>query len=745
MPTIIPDNPNNYATIKAGSSGYTPTGGPAPSYGKDDENTQAGSFTLGFIPGEGAPPFYGKREPGLEPFGEPEIKNFFSAMFSYADEHRRPREIIWDNCWRLYNNQYDWSQKAWWQHRAPIPKVRASVDRAVALFRKTLLRMNPWYGVQAESKLGRTKGRYTMLLTDYWFDQSNIHEEMMNAFKTGLVTSVAALKIWWMRVRDFKPVVTNEIKEIPTYEFGIQTGSRREEQRNAKLEQYFKGKLGVVAVNPRNLWVIPGTNGKGIIERTQVSLQEIESLVEIGVYDKEAVKRLRNQICGPTETAHDTAQQTVEGLANANQYLRMVDLYHYWGDIFTPQGVLVKCDAHFTLANKEILIRKPQDNPFYHKEHPYVIGSPYSIPFSTYNRGMVEDVADIAEAITEMANLIADGALFDAMKAFAIDIDQLDDPNEARQGVYPGKTFLRKSGSAVAPNEQLVQTVDVGKVPAEAMNMVNLFEKYLQEGSYVNEWVGGQSAKGSARTLGEVNIKTQSALEGLDESARNLEITTIEPTLEKVARVIYQYQENFTLPRLVENYPQLSIILQQMSAAERYSMMIGDYAFKVRGMSIMIDRQQKIGELKELLQLLSYIPGFIERLNPDAALEEVLMPMGWDPAKLLLNPGMMGVSLPSVGAQPATPPPMLPPPGGPVGTAGGMVPGGTSQTPMARRSAEDGARYGGARDNPAARGGNPAARTAQPQRNGGPPSGGLPPQLMQSLQLLMQNMTRGGR
>jgi hypothetical protein len=202
MATIIPDNPNSYATIKAGNKGYTPRGGAAPSYNgqEDDATLGEGSYVLGYSDTESGPPFYGKKEVGIDYLEEPEIKRFFGAMFSYADEHRRPRELIWDNCWRLYNNQYDWSTKAWWQHRAPIPKVRASVDRAVALFRKTLLKMNPWYGVQAESKLGRTKGRYTMLLTDYWFDQANIQDEMMQAFKTGLVTSVAALTYTLYRI-----------------------------------------------------------------------------------------------------------------------------------------------------------------------------------------------------------------------------------------------------------------------------------------------------------------------------------------------------------------------------------------------------------------------------------------------------------------------------------------------------------------------------------------------------------------
>ncbi|KKM14343.1 hypothetical protein LCGC14_1707030, partial [marine sediment metagenome] len=97
----------------------------------------------------------------------------------------------------------------------------------------------------------------------------------------------------------------------------------------------------------------------------------------------------------------------------------------------------------FTLANEDTLIRKARPNPFFHKDPPYVIGTPYQLPFSTYGRGMVEDVVEIAKSITNMSNLVADGALYDAMKAFAIDVKQLSDPNEARSGFILARCFLK--------------------------------------------------------------------------------------------------------------------------------------------------------------------------------------------------------------------------------------------------------------------------------------------------------------
>lgn len=621
-----------------------------------------------------------------DPFSEESLKVFFESMFTIADEHRRPREIIWKDAWALYNNQHDWSQKAWWQHKVPIPKVRSSVDKAVALFRKTLLRMNPFYGVQAESKLGRTKGRFTMLLTDYWFDQIAVVEEFVNAFKIGLITSVSGLKIWMARVRDFEPEIVTSTKENSQLEFGVEVGRTTETIREVKLKRKFRGQLAIKALNPTNIWIIPNTNRRGIIERFTMSLAEAESLVDDGVYNKKAIERLREKLSSTPEVTNDEADQSGEGKVSGSKYLKTFTGWHYWGDIFDSQGRLVASDQSFTLAEKDILIRSSRENPFFHKEPPYVIGTPYIVPFSTYDRGMVEDIGEIARSITEMANLVADGALYDAMKAFAIDASQLDDPSDARDGMYPGKTFVRHSDRAISPNEALVQTVDVGKVPREAMNMIALFEKYLQEGSFVNEWVGGFGGKGD-RTLGEVNIKTQSALEGLDEAARNLEITLIEPAVTMSTKVIYQYHENFLLPRLMDNYPQLSLMLQDMSPAERYAIMIKDFAFKVRGLSLMIDRQQRVGEVKEILTLLSYLPGFIEQFNPVELLEEILMPIGWDPRRLLKNSGKGGVTTPQIGV--VNPPALLPPPGSL-----------TSNSPMQRRNADEGTAMGGGRNNP---------------------------------------------
>jgi len=635
-----------------------------------------------------------------DPLSEGSLKDFFLDVFTLADETRRPREMIAHDAWDLYNNVYDWSSKAWWQHKVPIPKVRTAVDKAVALFRKTLLRLDPFYAIQAESRIGRQKGNYTMLLTDYWFDQASAIEALVQAFKCGLITGVSALKIWWQIVREYKPELEIISAEVPITEFGVETGMRTEEHRDMKLKPHSTGKLGVAAVDFFNIWKIPGTKGKGVIERTVVTLDEIRALTEgkNPVYIKDAAKRLSARSATKVEEVR-AARRAGEAPPRVSTYIKDVELFHFWGDIYNKEGRIVMPDASFTMGGMDILLREARPIPFFHKQPPYVIGTPYVVPFSNYNRGMVEDVIELAKSITELSSLIMDGGLYDAMRAFAVDSDLLEDPSEAQKGVYPGKVFLKKGNQALSPGQKVVETVDVGKVPTEAFNTLSMNERYFAEGTYLNEWVSGQGGK-TGRTLGEVNIKTQSALEGLDESARNLEVTVIEPMVEMAAKVIYQFHEDYTLPRLMENYPQVSLLLHGMSPAERYATMIGGFSFNTRGLSVMIDQAQQMGEVKEILSLLSYLPGALEQMNQSELLEKIFAPLGWDIQKLLPMAAAGNTTSTMPGAQPQMNPQMLMQ--RLMQAIQAQQQGGGPRNSMQRRNASEGARFGGSRQNPGA-------------------------------------------
>jgi len=641
-----------------------------------------------------------------------EVIAFFNHTFSKADEARRPREDVWHKAWELYNGQYDWSAKANWQSKVNISLVRQAVDRASATFRRALVRVRNFFGVESESKIGYQQGMFTRTLLDYWLDRSNFISEFTNALKVGLITSTIIMKVWWEYcwVEDLS--VEEGEEKVEKSEYGITTGYETKSVMKPKRGKKLVGKLGVRAVDPFKFWVVPGSNGKYIIEQTEALLADIQDLAKQGIYEKAAVDALAPLVSGMNQDTAEEANRKGELPGSKTGFLKTIKLYHYWGDIFDEDGKVLMRDATFTVAGDRgavQVLRKARPNPFYHGGHPYIMGTPYTVPFSTYNRGIVEDVAGVACMITELSNLIADGAMFDAIKAFEVDMDQLFSQSEAADGIYPGKVYRKSSLKNPTTTQPLVKAIEVGKMPQEAITALQYFDGVFQKGTQITEFVTG--AAGTGKTATEVQTKTTQALEGLDDAARTVEETVIEPFLEKAAKTIYQFHTNYNMPRLTENFAQAAMLLRDLSPAERYVLMVGNegFKFKSRGISVMIDKGQSLEKVGQFLQIGAHVPGILQRLNVDAVAEEIIMALGWNPQKILLQaPPPVQVMGPQ-GQQPGQ---GFPPPGSP--------------TPAQAVAGEQGAMMGGAPNNPMA-----------------PPGGGGSGNAQQLLQALMSQVGQG--
>lgn len=635
-----------------------------------------------------------KAVPTAHPSDE-DVKAYFNHVFSKADEARRPRENVWTQAWSLYNGIYDWSSKADWQSKVNISLVRQAVDRAAATFRRALVRNRNFFGVESESKVGYQQGLFTRSLLDYWLDRSNFISNFTNALKVGLITSTIVMKVWWEYcwVDDLSLEASEE--KVPTQAYGLTTGYEQKKVMKPKRGKKLVGKMGLKAVDPFKFWVVPGSSGRYVIEETEALVADLEDLAKQGIYEKSAVERLLPLVSGLNTEAAEEAERKGELASSKTGFLKTIKLYHYWGDIFDESGKVLMRDATFTVAGDKSaveVLRKPRTIPFFHGSHPYVLGTPYVVPFSTYNRGIVEDVAGVATMITEISNLIADGAMFDAIKAYEIDMDQIYSQSEAADGIYPGKVY-RKNGQRNMNNQPMIRAVDVGKLPQEAISALGYFDAVFQKGTQITEFVSGQGGAG-AKTATEVSTKTTQALEGLDDAARTVEETVIEPTLELAAKTIYQFHTDYTMPRLVENFPQAAMMLRELSPAERYILMAGDegFRFKARGISIMIDKQQSLDKVAQFLQISGHVPGILERLNVDYVLEEIVTGLGWNPQRALLQPSPQVQIMGPQGQQSGVgfPPPGTPTPAQAVAGQQGAEMGGAPNNPMANPLSDQG-------------------------------------------------------
>lgn len=622
-----------------------------------------------------------------------ELASFFLEAFRVADEARSPRERTWSVCWRLYNGQYDWSDKADWQSKINIPRVRESIDKASATFKRSLLRMKQFYQIESETRLGIQMGLFTKALIDYWLEHGNVAfiEELTAAFKSGLITGVAAMKIWWRWQTQRGPYVTDKTIKIPVMD--PMTGQESFAEQTIKdlsTKKRLQGMLGIKAVDPFNLWI--GPRNSYVIERSYVDLAYLQELADRGIYDEEAVSKVQSNLSADVDKAKEK-KRAREGVdtKDGGTYIREVPLYHYWGPMYDHEGQLLRETTTFTLAGEEknIVIRKPLENPFLHKESPYVIGTPYTVPFALYHRGMAEDIIGVSTMMTELANLIVDGAQFDALKAFTIDKDLIQNSQDIMKGLYPGAAILEK-GLENPSGKPVITPIDTGKMPTEALATLAMLDREIQLATNVSN---PMPSKLASRTLGELQSNQMQNLESLDDAARTLEETLIDPLLGKIARVVYQYHDDYALPRLKENFPDLTYWIGNMKPEERYAVMIGGSRFRARGISIFLDKQQQLQSAVQFIQLMMNVPGLFDRVNMDAWLEEILVGLGYNPNKILKHAATPPVSAPAVlQGQETTAAP---------DEAGGAMPE-DRRTPMQMMAAQRGAQEGGAAGNPMA-------------------------------------------
>lgn len=619
---------------------------------------------------------------------------YFNEAFRIADEIRKPRENIWRQCWDLYNNRYDWTGKEAWQARIAIPKVRGTVDKATATFRRALVRMKRFYQIESETRLGIEKGLFTMSLMDYHLDQVNFIRQFSEGLKNGLITSSIIYKIWWNWTTDYEPRFEDRLVKEPIVELGIKVGEKLIPMQELVKTARVKGQLGIKAVDSFNMWVGPRDGYK--IEKTTVDYAYLKDLADKGIYEKEAVEELQSLSSARINAALEAIRKGENPTKPINKFIREVDLYHYWGPLYNKEGEIIHRNQMFTVSGSgspggaSVVLRKPQANSFFHGKDPYIIGTPYTIPFATYHRGIVEDIIGIAKMMTELSCLIIDGGQFDAMQAFEIDTDLLEDPRQAKRGIYPGVAFATKSFENPS-GKPVVRNIQVGKVPELALSVLGFLDREMQLSSSVQNASRGEIGKQTTAT--EFTSVTGMAADTLDDAARTVEETALDDLLDKVSKTIYQYHDDYTLPRLTENFPQTAIMLSDMEPEERYATMVGGFNFKARGVSIFLDKSQDLQKITSFIQLIANLPGILERINVDEMLQEIIVALGWNPTKILPN-NQQPVIAPAVqGGQDL-----------PVGPNGmpSMDSGSGQLTPMQQMSGQQGARLGGSTNNPQA-------------------------------------------
>jgi hypothetical protein len=500
---------------------------------------------------------------------------------THADLSRDLAKRRWDEAWRIYNNQYDWSAKADWQAKNFVPKVGMSVEMAASLVRRAILDADDWFRLEGVTESSRVHAPYLEKLLYYYLDRLRFADRFIEPLKGGFVGSLI--------------VVKPHLAPYTTRGFPTEPGEVYE-------RELVEGPAVTVSFpDPYNIWLDPSGRNLFVIEEEVMDLAMAHDLVDMGILDGDAIRKVQEDWVESEKEVRESARRQQSPEAGRPSFRREVKLTHFWGSMPTKEGRWSIRNGHLVVVNDKYLGRGPQENPYVHKQIPYIVGSPFRRPFSVYHKGLVEDVVGLQKAMTELLNLTLDSALFAGIKAFEVDLDQIEDPQQLLNGIYPGKVFTKRGAGA---QHRMIQDIEISGVSRETIGLWNLLNVEYQNSTAVTEFISGFAGHGGARTATEVVTKQTQGMGLFSEIGRNLEGTVLEPMLEQMAALVVQYHDDFMDPKVAEILGDDLMVQLMLASAEAREDIFDPQHLRVRasGITSLLNRGEEIQKIMTIMQ-----------------------------------------------------------------------------------------------------------------------------------------------
>lgn len=512
-----------------------------------------------------------------------EIVTALTEYKSEATQNRasgpNPRDAKWQQNIDLYWNRHDFSTKADWQSQNVMPEVPAYVDRFAGALKEALVSTpNGFYTIEDPYDTEHDLSQALKSMNDVWLttigknqvgqpqDFSTVFEEQV---KLGALMAMSAVVLWK--------------KDVP------------------------HGRVAIETVDPRNVWLDHTYRNLYRIRRTEVDMADVARMIGQktrkgnSIYNMDEMTRLVTSLTEMQSEKEDltgNGQQVISGR-------RPIVLDEYVASVVDRQGRLVMDNEVVILANDEFLVRGPETNPFAHKKDWLVYTPLINVPFSPYGRSYMEDFGDVAKVFTDLTNLILDAAYMASMKAYALVPGMLLDPTQAASGVWPNKTFLLEDGVMA---KDFMAELNLGSLDSGAVNIWQAIKSELSDAAGMNEIGLGQLPDKTHIAATAVAGAQSSSSAILRSVAQTVETRFLDPMLDLTWKTGLQHAQPNDPRMMAAVGPEMYGAL----IARRGELLRRPLTFQARGISMLIQKNQKLQALLQLVQIIAGNPPLME-------------------------------------------------------------------------------------------------------------------------------------
>lgn len=534
---------------------------------------------------------------------EEELVEFWKETFNEDDNSRKPIMSHIDDAWNVYNNYYDFSDKAKWQSQNFLPKFKNAVRDGSGILTKSLVSARQFFTIEGENDESKALEKDIETTISRILDQSNFVESFGESITAGLLENLVIFKTFLL------PLTEND--------------------RPIHPDQRYK-----VAISPTsiyNFWLDATGREHHKHHRVTMDLADYRRLVKDGVYEKSSldyvVDDYRNKDIAYKETIRKGQTDVVKPA-----WRKEVELMEYWGHVDDPYGNRLFSNVTFTVVDRQWLARRPIKNTY--GKDPFVYGPIVKKPFSNYHEGFGDGVIPTIKLMVEILNQEVDANLYASIMAFVLHTDYVTSPTQLKSGVYPAKTLFVKG---VPPGVKVLEALKLGEANPNGMALLAAMDREVQNGTRITDQVAGLQGA-STKTATEYKGRIGQNLSSLSSLAEDIELRVIDKTIERIYDLLLEWNPEIFGPN-IHNVSKEKL----------------KFKFKARGMSQLLQREAEAQKAMMFLNIIGKTP-LAQKVNWDEIGKKVVDALNWDPKKIFLSTATASPEVGQPEPQPAAPP-----------------------------------------------------------------------------------------
>jgi hypothetical protein len=553
---------------------------------------------------------------------------------------RLPREVEWNKAWNLNNGFYDFLNKAEWQSKTFLPRINTSVRAACYMFKRGLTpNARDFFDTKGYGEIGKQIEGPVKKLTSWYLNQNQMVNNYITALYSGMLTGTVAMKVYP------KFVETDALPE----EYNKGGPAPGDRPRNNVASIFGSGKKKrkklTIQYDPLSVFDIyldPYGDNMYVIHEMEMDWWRFVELCRAGQngWKPELENVLAEEYVVFERQAREASEKGQNVTSYSPNYRRRVTVLEFWGDLPDQKGNLAFKNSYAVMVNDKYMAVDPRPNPYPNGVRPFVIAPMVERPFSTWHQSLVESVTGMQILLTELLNLIMDASLYASVHAFEVDLDQVFDPTEFKDGVFPGKVFKKRANGQ--NNAPLIKDIQLGQMPAEISSIYQMLSMEYTSNFGLSEMSGmaGGSKKGK-QSATEAQARQQSSSDFMQEIAHMQEEKCIEPILDLTYVYMLNYLRDFSDPMMEEIVGKEAMIhaATYLSNPEmRKFLSSNPVKFKSFGMFSVTQRQKELEKVMAFLNVVGntakVIPQLLTTINFKGILEMAVDALNWDQAKI---------------------------------------------------------------------------------------------------------------